>query len=310
MTGCFRAKSLFPSFTGPLHCCHFQSIIRVLCVRYRFRQELFHTITTLRSDKEAALADSAHATACMGRKYCLNPRDIKNFKLSLKDVARLSPEFRRFGRLTMEKKIGFSNTKALLQAMIARRGRILKTYGEDDSSTISPVPTLTRMEKLQTVANAEGYYTNDKAPHDLDYSKENSDGLHRMWAARLSSVRVLHQVSASLRQPRNPVLLFPNSSSIQLVIFPASDALAWVRFLEQMSTLDRQPLGTVYGQSTGFNTGNLSLQPSEVVLRAQIAHIVDMSKGESGDGYLAVTRCDISGTIRVLVKGKLLPNPK
>jgi len=68
--------------------------------RYLFQQELFHAISSLRSDKETANADNGHATSCMGRKYCLTPRDIKNFKLSLKDIAASSAEFRRFGHLT------------------------------------------------------------------------------------------------------------------------------------------------------------------------------------------------------------------
>jgi len=210
----------------------------------------------------------------------------------------------------MEKKIGFSNTKALLQAMIARRSRRLAAEGIDSTHSIKPIPRLTTMEKLQYIANAGGYFSNEKAQHELDYTKENSDGMHRMFAGRLSDVKVYHQVSAALLQPRNPVLVFPDSTSIQLLIFPAAEALAWIRFLGQMSALDAQSKGATYLQQVGFDTGNLTLQSSEVILRAQISHMVDFKNDESGDGYLAVSRCEESGILRVFVKAKMLPNPK
>eukprot|EP00658_Telonema_sp_P-2_P039554 TRINITY_DN28282_c0_g1_i3.p1 TRINITY_DN28282_c0_g1~~TRINITY_DN28282_c0_g1_i3.p1 ORF type:complete len:603 (+),score=175.94 TRINITY_DN28282_c0_g1_i3:84-1811(+) len=260
--------------------------------RYRFQQELFHAVVSLRTKDEIAKAEHGHMTSCMGSKYCLNPQDIKNFKLSLRDVAGFSQEFRRFGRLTMQKRIGFANTLALIKAMLARRER-RHTLGENK---LPPIQIPTPVQRLQASATAHEYL--NSAGNFKPIHGESSTV--KVWSAGINAVKISNLSSETLKQPRVPVLGYQNST-LQLVMFPAAEGLAWIRFLEQVATIG----GGWGSDSRSIEMGNSSVGETESILRAQQVYVNDTTARENGHGFVVVTRCDNSGVLRLIVKASM-----
>jgi len=72
--------------------------------RYRFTSELINAVVSLRGKEQTERSYNAE-TACVGAKYCFSPEDIMNLGVDPAKLAVESEEFRRFGRLTLEKKV-------------------------------------------------------------------------------------------------------------------------------------------------------------------------------------------------------------
>lgn len=156
------------------------------------------------------------------------------------------------------------------------------------------------VERLQIMASAHAYF-NDKA-----HSKTGDGSTVHTWAAAAGDVKMMYQVSSKLLQPRNPVLTFPGNASLRIIIFPAAEAFAWIKFLQQIAM--NPAVATASARfNTKLNVTSETIQVTESLLRAKDAWIYDAVSGSSGYGYIAVSRCELSGIFRLIVKANMFP---
>ena len=151
------------------------------------------------------------------------------------------------------------------------------------------------------MAAAHDYFNADKK------SEKTSDGstIHT-WAAAAADVSIQYEESSSLSQPRNSVLTFPSNATLRIVMFPASEALGWIRFLQQVALNPAVvPAASGFASNTKLNVTSETVQNSEAMMRAKDAWVYNTNDGSNGYGYAAVTRCEETGVLRLIVKANM-----
>jgi len=269
--------------------------------QYRFQGELFNAIVKMRSDDLKQRSEGV-GTSCMGTKYCLCPEDITNLGIAPADLSEESEEFRRFGKLTVEKKIGFMNMEALINAMAKRRDRKLSP---EETRQVQPVPTA--LERLQLQANAL-----DLLKNPIPTEPDKSGREERAWSFELSPPDAAGPVRArsniyheTTKGGKVGAIAVTDDAGkgVKVTLSPLSEHstyLDFIRAAERMAPTEATP-------AEGYNPISAVMHPDETTLRVVSGKVVGLGDGtdRKGHGYVCVVRHEGTGRVRLLVRALL-----
>jgi len=264
--------------------------------QYRFQGELLNSVVNLRSKDLHKRSEGVHTT-CTGSKYCLCPEDLINLGLEPADVAQESEEFRRFGKLTMEKKVGFMNTAALIRAMAKRRDRKLSYKETQQVSEPSNA-----MDRLQMQANAL-----DILAKPVEHKGEQGFAVELAPPGAPSFIRsngvVYHERSKKGNVGAVAVLRNGNETEGWRMVFrPASESRLWLEFMQSARKMAPAHLAPASALDE-YDPESTTIHPKESVLRAAMVSITNLSDNKKGKGYATVVRHEESGRVRILMRG-------
>jgi len=266
--------------------------------QYRFQGELLRIVLSTRDDTLRQMSETTVGTTCAGTKYCLCPQDIINLGHSPTDLVELSAEFRRFGRVTLEKKIGFANTWAILTAMRKRRDERIKD--PESIRRVEHVPT--PFERLQLAARVIEVMASP-------LREPTQDVYERAWGFPLSAgvgyegATILHETNR--KNKVTAIALLTSTQKVRFTCAPSVENQAWLSFLRgaermgRVSAIDES--GVAYNASA-WNVTSLAMLPDEIVLRTTYGKVKDLVDGGSGSGYVSVLHQASTGRLRVAIR--------